>query len=344
LVLHLHKYLLLQKTYGRGKRIRNIFGALRILWPPPDVSAETITIRQRTCSMTTPEQSLPDPDFPQLMAQLRARLHRYCARMTGSALDGEDVVQETLIKANESFDASRIQNVEGWLFRIAHNAAMDFLRRRAREQSVFADEDVEAQADPGPGADQRHLAATALRTFMRLPPIPRGAVILCDVLGYALDEAAEVMAITVPAVKAALHRGRTRLRAISSLPDDAAPPALSAADQALLAGYAERFNARDFDGLRDMLGEDVRLDLVARRKPMQARGGEYFTRYAEATRALVATPMNLDGRPALWVDVARDEGPEAQGYVIVLQGLQGKVVSIKDFRYARYATEGVAHP
>mgnify|MGYP000656177736 CR=1 FL=1 len=86
--------------------------------------------RKHVDRMKPSATNIPDPDFPQLMAQLRARLHRYCARMTGSVLDGEDVVQETLIKANDSYDAQAIQNVEGWLFRIAHNTAMDLLRRR----------------------------------------------------------------------------------------------------------------------------------------------------------------------------------------------------------------------
>src|SRR5262245_30300401 len=100
---------------------------------------------------------IPDPDFPQLMGQLRARLHRYCARMVGSILDGEDIVQETLVKANESYDARTVQNVEGWLFRIAHNAAMDFLRKRAREQALFDnDRDVpDAAPDPDAHADRR---------------------------------------------------------------------------------------------------------------------------------------------------------------------------------------------
>jgi len=145
----------------------------------------------------------------------------------------------------------------------------------------------------------------------------------------------------VPAVKAALHRGRARLRELSQQPDDAAPPpSLSAADQALLAAYAARFNARDFDGLREMLGQDVRLDLVARRKPMQARGGEYFTNYAK-TRGLQMTPMNLEGRPALWVNTEADEGAGAPGYVVVLEWRDGKISGITDFRYARYATEAL---
>jgi RNA polymerase sigma-70 factor (ECF subfamily) len=288
--------------------------------------------------MPPPALTLPDPDFPQLMTQLRARLHRYCARMTGSILDGEDVVQETLIKANESYDAQAVQNVEGWLFRIAHNAAMDFLRQRSRHDALFAfGEDVEALADTQEEADRRHVATAALRTFMRLAPAQRSTVILADVLGYALDETAQVMGTTVPAVKAALHRGRARLRELSQQPDDAAPPpSLSAQDQALLAAYAERFNARDFDGLREMLGQDVRLDLVARRKPMQMRGGEYFTRYAE-THGLRMTPMSVAGRPGLWVDVEGDQGLGALGYVVVLEWREGKIWGIRDFRYARYA-------
>lgn len=293
--------------------------------------------------MNPTELILPDPDFPQLMAQLRARLHRYCARMTGSMLDGEDVVQETLIKANESYDAQTVQNVEGWLFRIAHNAAMDFLRRRSRAEAVFTDhDDVEAMIDTQADADRRHVATAALRTFMRLPPAQRSAVILADVLGYALDEAAGVMGATVPAVKAALHRGRARLRELSQQADDAPPPpSLSAADLALLAAYAERFNARDFDGLREMLGQDVRLDLVARRKPMQGRGGEYFTNYAAKTRGLRMTPMNVEGRPGLWVDTEADEGVGAPGYLVVLETRDGKVAGIRDFRFARYAAESL---
>ncbi|MBG9389009.1 sigma-70 family RNA polymerase sigma factor [Caenimonas aquaedulcis] len=293
--------------------------------------------------MKTPDPTLPDPDFPQLMAQLRARLHRYCARMTGSTLDGEDVVQDTLIKANERYDAAAVQNVEGWLFRIAHNASMDFLRQRTRDQAVLAwGKDVEGLPGAGEEADRRHVATAALRTFMRLPPAQRSAVILADVLGYALEETADVMATTVPAVKAALHRGRTRLKELSQQPEDAAaPPPLTAQDQALLAAYAERFNARDFDGLREMLAEEVRLDLVARRKPMQMRDGEYFSRYA-MTQGLRVTPMNVEGRPGLWVDTQAEEGAGAPGYAVVLAWQGGKVTGIRDFRYARYAGEGLA--
>ena len=62
----------------------------------------------------------PHAGFEQLLAELRPKLHRYCARMTGSVIDGEDVLQEALAKAIEAFPrAGPVVNPEGWLFRIA---------------------------------------------------------------------------------------------------------------------------------------------------------------------------------------------------------------------------------
>src|ERR1700716_3768653 len=87
--------------------------------------------------------------FERLLAELRPKLHRYCARMTGSVIDGEDVLQDAVIKALEAYPvAAPIAHPEGWLFRIAHNAALDFLRRRARRELVHSDEDPEMTIDP----------------------------------------------------------------------------------------------------------------------------------------------------------------------------------------------------
>src|SRR5215472_11781837 len=69
--------------------------------------------------------------FLETISTLRPSLHRYCARMTGSVMDGEDVVQETLFEAYrklDQFDDGR--PLKPWLFRIAHNRCIDFLRRR----------------------------------------------------------------------------------------------------------------------------------------------------------------------------------------------------------------------
>src|ERR1700733_7172677 len=69
--------------------------------------------------------------FLETITQLRPRLHRYCSRMTGSIMDGEDIVQDALFQAYrklDTFDDSR--DLSPWLFRIAPNRCIDFLRAR----------------------------------------------------------------------------------------------------------------------------------------------------------------------------------------------------------------------
>jgi len=84
-----------------------------------------------------PDSSISAADIDSLVVEMRPRLHRYCARMVGSVIDGEDVLQDALIKAVESFaSAGPIGNPEGWLFQIAHNTALDFLRRRSRQEAL----------------------------------------------------------------------------------------------------------------------------------------------------------------------------------------------------------------
>ena len=144
-----------------------------------------------------------------LLVAMRPKLHRYCARMVGSVIDGEDVLQDALIKAVELFaSAGPIGNPEGWLFRIAHNTALDFLRRRNRQQALQSGEEVDMIADPSDSVTTHEIAGASLRTFMRLPVAQRSSVILMDVLGCSLQEICEVMDFSLPAVKAALHRGR----------------------------------------------------------------------------------------------------------------------------------------
>ena len=124
------------------------------------------------------------------------------------------------MKAIEAFpEAGPIANPEGWLFRIAHNAALDYLRRRARRETAGLDEETD-MADPANPVADRQVAAASLHTFMRLPPAQRSSVILMDVLGYSLQEIGGVLDTSVAAVKAALHRGRARLRELADEPAD----------------------------------------------------------------------------------------------------------------------------
>jgi RNA polymerase sigma-70 factor (ECF subfamily) len=291
-------------------------------------------------SAQAPDPAAAREAFDRLLRELRPKLHRYCARMTGSVVDGEDVVQEALVKAIEALpDAGSLASPESWLFRIAHNAAMDFLRRRARQNAIRSDEDPDMVIDPAAPVDDRQIAAASLRTFMRLPVAQRSSVILMDVLGYSLDEIGAVMDLTIPAVKAALHRGRARLREIAKEPDDTPVPALAEGERSRLAAYIDRFNARDFDAVRNMLADDVRLDLVAKlRMSGRSEVGTYFGNYSRiADWRLV--PGLVDRRPAALVFDPGDSSGRPTYFVLLEWGSDG-LVNIRDFRYARYAIEG----
>src|ERR1700726_543474 len=196
---------------------------------------------------SVPDASVAAAGLDRLLVDMRPRLHRYCARMVGSVIDGEDVVQDALIKAVESFAAEAIGNPEGWLFRIAHNTALDFLRRRNRQDALRSGEDIDMIADPIDTVASRQIATASLRTFMRLPVAQRSSVILMDVLGCSLQEICSVMDLSLAAAKATLHRGRARLRELADEPEEVQSPTLSEADRARLSAYVTHFNARDFD-------------------------------------------------------------------------------------------------
>ena len=291
-------------------------------------------------SAFTAGKSLDREAFDRLVGELRPNLHRYCARMTGSVLDGEDVVHEAIVKAIEALPQTElIAHPEAWLFRIAHNAALDFLRRRARQDAAHADEDPDMIIDPVAVADDRQITAASLRTFMRLPVVQRSSVILMDVLGYSLDEIGSAMDVSIAAVKAALHRGRARLRELGQEPDDVPLPILGEPERSLLAAYVERFNARDFDAIRDMLADEVRLDLVAKlRKKGRGEVAPYFDNYARLEDWHLL-PGLVDRRPAVLVRNPSDLTEKVE-YFILLQWEGDRVANIRDFRFARYATEG----
>ncbi len=278
--------------------------------------------------------------FERLLPELRPKLHRYCARMTGSVIDGEDVVQAALLKAVEALPRTgRLDNPEGWVFRIAHNAAQDFLRSRARSQAMQSNEDIEAMAADQNEVSARQAAAASLRTFMRLPVSQRSSVILRDVLGYSIEEIVKILGGTIPAIKGTLQRGRIQLRTLADEPEGAPLPTLAEADHVRLAGYIDRFNLRDFDAIRDMLADDVRLELVNRAhlKGLQPVG-VYYHRYAEASVDWRCVPGLVDGRPAVLM-LDPNDADDRPAFFILLDWADGKIASIRDFMFARYAME-----
>jgi RNA polymerase sigma-70 factor (ECF subfamily) len=277
--------------------------------------------------------------FLALVEHVRPELLRYCARMTGSVADGEDVVQETLAHAcYELPQLKALPALRPWLFRIAHNRAIDHWRReshRASEPLDAALDIADASAlEPDNVVARQQAVRAAIASFLALAPAQRACVILKDVLDHSLEEIGAELDLSVPAVKAALHRGRAALQrppgSAAQTPGDAISPELGR--------YARLFDAHDWSGVRQLLADDVRLDLVSRRKAAGRREvASYFENYARASGWRV-TPARYDGREVLAVHTGAQAQP---AYFIEIGWSNGLVSSIRDFRYVSYiAQEG----
>jgi RNA polymerase sigma-70 factor (ECF subfamily) len=148
------------------------------------------------------------------------------------------------------------------------------------------------------------------------------------------------MDFSLPAAKAALHRGRARLSELAAEPDDTPPPVLSEADRARLGAYVERFNARDFDAIRDMIADDVRLDLVNKtRMSGKAEVSRYFGNYSKV-HDWHLVPGLVEGQPAILV-FDPDKPSARPVYFMLLQWSADKVATIRDFRHASYVADDV---
>lgn len=234
--------------------------------------------------------------FLETVSALRPSLHRYCARMTGSVMDGEDVVQEALFEAYrklDQFDESR--PLKPWLFRIAHNRCIDFLRRKGVRDEAEAAAAVPEAVSPvepvtlGVGKAVEQLVAL-------LPPKERACILLKDVFDYSLEEIAELVDSTVGGVKAALNRGRAKL-ASSPAPS----PAVRSANPELaqiMQLYVDRFNRRDWDGVRELISADARLNVADR---FAGKFGEapYFFNYDRWPWPWKLALGDMDGEPVV---------------------------------------------
>jgi RNA polymerase sigma factor (sigma-70 family) len=271
-----------------------------------------------------------------LADKLRPELHRYCARLMGSVIEGEDVVQDTFARAFVAVnELEATQPLRAWLFRVAHNRALDLLRSRA----VRAAEPIEAahevadpeSPDPLEMMMRREAVEMAVSRFVELPTVQRSVVILKDVLDQSLEEIAGTLDLTVNAVKAHLARGRARLKTISAqTPAKPAPQRPSAA----VARYIALFNQRDWEALRAMLADDVRL--VQSTYPVRAGAadvGMFFGIYSRSAPVRLV-PAWLDGREV--IAVYEDAAAVKPSYLMWLEWTGGRISFIRDYKYVRY--------
>jgi RNA polymerase sigma factor (sigma-70 family) len=275
-----------------------------------------------------------------LTGEMRGELHRYCARLMGSVIDGEDVVQDALARALAALgEIEETPQLRPWLFKIAHNRALDLLRSRSvrKAEPIEAASEIadESHLDPMEVLMRQEAVETAVSRFAELPLLQRSVVILKDVLDESLKDIADLLDLTVDAVKAHLARGRGRLRDVNAR---AATPSAARPASAAIARYVTLFNAQNWDGLRALLADDVRLHQST--YPVRtgaADVGMFFTIYAKF-EGVRLQPAWVEGREV--IAVFEESSGAKPSYFMWLEWRNGRISFIRDYRYARYVVDG----
>jgi RNA polymerase sigma-70 factor (ECF subfamily) len=279
-----------------------------------------------------PHLGSSETEFARLTGPHRRELTVHCYRMTGSAQDAEDLVQETYLRAWRSFGGFEGRSsVRVWLYRIATNVCLSALERRGRLDLPAglgrAGDDPDRPltlAGPeigwvtplpggasGPAADPAAVVAgrgsvrlALVAALQQLPATQRAVLILRDVLGWRAAEVAELLDTSADAVHSALARARERLRRAGPDEETLREPVAGGVQRRLLDGYARAFADGDVDGLVRVLRADVALEMPPHLTWFAGRGTVcgFFARTVFPSLGPVSlAPLTANGGPAFAV-------------------------------------------
>lgn len=280
-------------------------------------------------------------DYLDTIEPLRAPLHAYGLKLTGSVWDAEDLVQETLLKGFAMIGrgdlhgaGSPVANARAYMFRTATHLFIDAERRKARERAILAEPQLEPAA-AGPEA----VRDAGERLFASASPQARAAVILKDVFEFSLEEIADHLRTTVGAVKTALHRGRAALR-------DPVPGPRPGPPRALIDAFVDAYNTHDLGRLLAVVTETVSLEVLG---VGGGRGMNPDNGWAEwvLTQPVRAEAHRLDGEDIVAILFQTPGGPQLCE-VLRLDGDDGRVSRIIDYCFAAdtlaYAADALGYP
>ncbi len=161
-----------------------------------------------------------------LVDRYSPRLINYLTRMAGNRWEGEELAQETFVRAYLALDSYKPQyRFSTWLFKIATNLCLNHLKKRQRlvhvddyqneeGESAWVLTDTRQSANPAAVAERREVQRQILQAIGQLPPVYRSAVILRYLHGLSYQEIADVLDLPMGTVKSRIGRGRSRLVAL----------------------------------------------------------------------------------------------------------------------------------
>jgi RNA polymerase sigma-70 factor (ECF subfamily) len=297
-------------------------------------------------------------EFADLVEPYRAELRVHCYRMLGSLAEAEDVVQETMIAAWRGLAGfEQRSSLRTWLYRIATNRCLNARRDASRRLppapvppfappeptrhsdvrwlEPFPDTLLADVPDQTPGPEARYQQREAIElafvtALQRLPPRQTAALVLCDVLGYPVAEAAQMLDTTPTAVKGALQRARSAIDCDRS--QRTAPPAPgSPQDRILSRRFADAFVAGDLDTLLALLTDDAWLAMPP--APHEYHGKPAILDFLGASNAwrgrrrLVLVPTRANTQPAFACYLAEPDDPHANPAGLLVLTLSGDRIS-----------------
>jgi RNA polymerase sigma-70 factor, ECF subfamily len=303
--------------------------------------------------------------FLQSVEPLRGAIRLHCYRMLGSSHDGEDVMQETLLRAWRAKDSLEdAALLKPWLYRIATNVCLDELKRRPRR--LLANDAYPPVEDPQPpyprieepvwlepmpnawleGVDERDpqaryavkesVALAFVAALQHLTPAQRAALLLRDVVGLSAAETASALGASVEAANSALFRARTAIETKLGGSDPAEIAARVEVDKEVLAKYVRAFEDANLDALVALFHHDMRTTMPP--APTWVAGREANERFYRRMFGRVVPgelqylPIGANGGPALaFYRRVEAGGPHVLRGLDLVGTRDGAIVSVDHF-------------